>query len=208
MRADHDDGRFVNFDKQQPTEWSWPHNTKSLMASSSKRLRETYYITRYRCSWPLLLLTVLQGASWIPKTTAWNAMAEVFSDDLNLNIGDLLLNPIYHATSKPTWSPTLETNTQSILHQSQPTVVVSSQSERATPATHTLVTTSIAFSPHATCPRCKPSHSAEPNCLSESSLCNRKSLASKARKTRIKYQLEVLIKSNKSLSKYLFVNLV
>jgi hypothetical protein len=27
-------------------------------------------------------------------------MAEVFSDDLNLNIGDLLLNPLYHATSK------------------------------------------------------------------------------------------------------------
>ena len=27
-------------------------------------------------------------------------MAEVFSDNLNLNIGDLLLNPLYHATSK------------------------------------------------------------------------------------------------------------
>ena len=27
-------------------------------------------------------------------------MAEVFSDDLNLNIGDLLLNPLYHSTSK------------------------------------------------------------------------------------------------------------
>ena len=35
------------------------------------------------------------------KTTTWNAMAEVFSDDLNLNIGDLLLNPLYHATRKP-----------------------------------------------------------------------------------------------------------
>ena len=39
-------------------------------------------------------------------------------------------------------------------------------------------------------------------------VCNRKSLASKPRKTRIKYQLEVLIKSNKSLLKYLFVNFV
>ena len=28
-------------------------------------------------------------------------MAEVFSDDLNLKIGDLLLNPLYHATRKP-----------------------------------------------------------------------------------------------------------
>ena len=27
------------------------------------RLRETYYITRCRCSWPLLLLPVLKGAS-------------------------------------------------------------------------------------------------------------------------------------------------
>jgi hypothetical protein len=27
-------------------------------------------------------------------------MAEVFSDDLNLKIGDLLLNPLYHATRK------------------------------------------------------------------------------------------------------------
>jgi hypothetical protein len=28
-------------------------------------------------------------------------MAEVFSDDLNLKIGDRLLNPLYHATRKP-----------------------------------------------------------------------------------------------------------
>jgi hypothetical protein len=49
----------------------------------------------------LLLLPVLQGASLTPKTTAWNAMAEVFSDDFNLNIGDLLLNPLYHTTRKP-----------------------------------------------------------------------------------------------------------
>jgi hypothetical protein len=28
-------------------------------------------------------------------------MAEVFSDDLNLKIGDRLLNPLYHATCKP-----------------------------------------------------------------------------------------------------------
>ena len=28
-------------------------------------------------------------------------MAEVFSDDLNLKIGDLLLSPIYNATRKP-----------------------------------------------------------------------------------------------------------
>ena len=39
-------------------------------------------------------------------------------------------------------------------------------------------------------------------------LCNRKSLSIKPRKTRIKFQLKVLIKSNKSLLKYLFVNFV
>ena len=38
--------------------------------------------------------------------------------------------------------------------------------------------------------------------------CNRKSLSTKSHKTRMKYQPEVLIKSNKSLLKYLFVNFV
>jgi hypothetical protein len=36
---------------------------------------------------------------------AWNAMAEVFSDDLNLKIGDLLSHPLYPATSKPCARP-------------------------------------------------------------------------------------------------------
>jgi hypothetical protein len=60
------------------------------LASSSLRLRETYYITRCCCSWPLLLLPVLQGASRTQTIPALDAMAEVFSDDLNLKIGDLL----------------------------------------------------------------------------------------------------------------------
>jgi hypothetical protein len=44
--------------------------------------------------------------------------------------------------------------------------------------------------------------------IKKSFFCNRKSLSIKPRKTRIKYQLEVLIKSNNSLLKYLFVNFV
>ena len=32
------------------------------------------------------------------NSTAWNAMAEVFSDDLNLKIGDLLSRPLSPAT--------------------------------------------------------------------------------------------------------------
>jgi hypothetical protein len=38
--------------------------------------------------------------------------------------------------------------------------------------------------------------------------CNRKRISIKARKTRIKYQLNVLLKSNKSLFIYLLVNFV
>ena len=48
----------------------------------------------------------LTNNSWrrnakLPTKSAWNAMAEVFSDDLNLNIGDLILHHLYHATRKP-----------------------------------------------------------------------------------------------------------
>jgi hypothetical protein len=43
-------------------------------------------MTRCCCSWPLLLLPLAQGASRYPTTTAWGAMAEVFSDDLNSQI--------------------------------------------------------------------------------------------------------------------------
>jgi hypothetical protein len=57
------------------------HNTKSFPESSSPRLRETYYITSFCCSWPLLLLPVVQGASRTPTKTALDAMAEVFSDE-------------------------------------------------------------------------------------------------------------------------------
>jgi hypothetical protein len=58
-------------------------------------------MTRCCCSWPLLLLPVVQGASRTPTTTAWGAMAEVFSDDLNLKIGDLLSRPLCTATPTP-----------------------------------------------------------------------------------------------------------
>jgi hypothetical protein len=44
-------------------------------------LREPYYITRCCCSWPLLLLTVVQGASRTRTITTLDAMAEVFSDE-------------------------------------------------------------------------------------------------------------------------------
>jgi hypothetical protein len=54
-------------------------NTKPFPASSSPRLRETYYITRCCCSWPLLLLPVVQGVSRTPTTAALDAMAEVSS---------------------------------------------------------------------------------------------------------------------------------
>jgi hypothetical protein len=49
----------------------------------------------------LLLLPLVQGAWQTPTTTAQNAMAEVFSDDLNLKIGDLFSRHLSHATSPP-----------------------------------------------------------------------------------------------------------
>jgi hypothetical protein len=48
----------------------------------------------------LLLLPVVQGASRTPKTTPWGAMAEVFSDDLNLKIDDLLSRPLICARAR------------------------------------------------------------------------------------------------------------
>ena len=42
--------------------------------------REPYYITRRCCSWPVLLLPVVQGASRTRTITTLDAMAEVFSD--------------------------------------------------------------------------------------------------------------------------------
>ena len=75
------------------------------------RLRDTHYIARCCCCWPLLLLPVLQGASRTPKTTAWGAMAEVFSDDLNLKIGDLLSRPLSSATCPTCARPFMLTRT-------------------------------------------------------------------------------------------------
>jgi hypothetical protein len=69
------------------------------------RLRENYYIARCCCSWPLLLLPLVQGASRTPTTTAWDAIEEVFSDGLNLKIGDLLSRPLSPATRPPCARP-------------------------------------------------------------------------------------------------------
>jgi hypothetical protein len=74
------------------------------------RLRENYYITRCCCSWPLLLMPLVQGASRTPTTTAWGAMTEVFSDNLNLKIGDLLSRPLSPASSLPCARPLMLTS--------------------------------------------------------------------------------------------------
>jgi hypothetical protein len=71
-------------------------------AQSSPRLRETYYIARCCCSWPLVLLPVVQGASRTPTITALDTMAEVFSDDMNLKIGTQLPLPLHPRLSHPT----------------------------------------------------------------------------------------------------------
>ena len=84
--------------KQHPYSVDLHFNKNPFPASSSPRLRETYYITRCCCSWPLLLLPVVQGTSRTPTVAALGAMAEVFSDDLNLKIGDLLSRNLLPAT--------------------------------------------------------------------------------------------------------------
>jgi hypothetical protein len=79
----------------------WLTNLRRLNTSPAlfpPRLRETYYIARCCCSWPLLLLPLVQGASRTATTTAWGAMAEVFSDDFNFKIGDVLSCPLSLAT--------------------------------------------------------------------------------------------------------------
>jgi hypothetical protein len=64
-------------------------------------LRETYYVTRSCCSWPLPLLPLVQGTSRTPTTTAWGAKTEDLSDDLNFKIGDLLSRPLSLAPRAP-----------------------------------------------------------------------------------------------------------
>jgi hypothetical protein len=53
----------------------------------------------------LLLLPVVQGASRTQTIAALDAMAEVFSDDLKLKIGDLLSHSLYLATRPPCARP-------------------------------------------------------------------------------------------------------
>ena len=75
------------------------------------RLRETYYIARFFCSLPLLLLPVVQGASRTLTTNAWGAMAVISSDDLNSKIGDLLSHPLSPATCQTCARPFMLTRT-------------------------------------------------------------------------------------------------
>jgi hypothetical protein len=56
------------------------HSLNPSPASSSPRLREYYCITRFCCSWLLLLLPLVQGAWRTQTTSAWGVMAEIFSD--------------------------------------------------------------------------------------------------------------------------------
>ena len=63
------------------------------------------YITRCCCSWPLLLLPVVQGTSRTLTIAALDAMAGVFSDDLNLKIGDLFSRNLLPATCPPCARP-------------------------------------------------------------------------------------------------------
>jgi hypothetical protein len=51
------------------------------------RSRENYYIAGCCCSWPLLLLPLVQSTSRSPTTAAWGAMAVDFSDDFKLSTG-------------------------------------------------------------------------------------------------------------------------
>jgi len=73
--------------------------SKSITALSAPPpcLRENYYIARCCCSWPFLLLPLVQGTSRTPTTSASGATTEDFSDDLNLEIGDMLSRPVYLA---------------------------------------------------------------------------------------------------------------
>jgi hypothetical protein len=54
---------------------------------------------------------MVQGDSRTTTTTAWGAMAEVFSDDLNLKIGDLIWRPLSPATCQPCARPLMLTRT-------------------------------------------------------------------------------------------------
>ena len=54
-------------------------NIKSFHGLNLARLRDTYYVTRCCCSWPLLLLLVVQGALRNPTIAALDAMAEVMT---------------------------------------------------------------------------------------------------------------------------------